>query len=91
MVLFVNEREILAHKAVLAAVSPALFDMFKDEGVGEEQTDLTPRAAGYGTPLLSLFLSVSLFFANLYHSMTFEMDSPRMSRSIDHWPIRMIE
>ncbi|GMR30168.1 hypothetical protein PMAYCL1PPCAC_00363, partial [Pristionchus mayeri] len=33
VVLFVKEREIFAHKVVLAAVSPALFDMFLDETV----------------------------------------------------------
>ncbi|CAB3399682.1 unnamed protein product [Caenorhabditis bovis] len=35
-VLFVREREIYAHKVVLAAVSPALFDMFNADG--EERT-----------------------------------------------------
>lgn len=48
VVLFVNEREILAHKAVLAAVSSALFEMFKGEtATSEEQNDLTPRASGF--------------------------------------------
>ena len=35
VVLFVREREIFAHKVVLAAVSPALYDMFLKED--EEQ------------------------------------------------------
>jgi influenza virus NS1A-binding protein len=48
VVLFVNEREISAHKAVLAAVSPALFDMFKGDSANEEQNELTPRASGLG-------------------------------------------
>lgn len=53
VVLFVNEREILAHKAVLAAVSSALFEMFKGEtATSEEQNDLTPRASGFGAFVL---------------------------------------
>uniref|UniRef100_A0A914VYK5 BTB domain-containing protein n=1 Tax=Plectus sambesii TaxID=2011161 RepID=A0A914VYK5_9BILA len=47
VVLFVNEREIWAHKAVLAAVSPALFDMFKGDVGSDEQNEVTPRAAGF--------------------------------------------
>ncbi|KHJ85160.1 hypothetical protein OESDEN_15118 [Oesophagostomum dentatum] len=35
IVLFVREREIFAHKVVLAAVSPALFDMFVTENEEE--------------------------------------------------------
>ncbi|GMT31315.1 hypothetical protein PFISCL1PPCAC_22612 [Pristionchus fissidentatus] len=38
VVLFVREREIFAHKVVLAAVSPALFDMFLDETVENTTT-----------------------------------------------------
>ncbi|CAI5455785.1 unnamed protein product [Caenorhabditis angaria] len=37
VVLFVREREIFAHKVVLAAVSPALFDMFNDESEKEKE------------------------------------------------------
>ncbi|KAJ1359582.1 hypothetical protein KIN20_038413 [Parelaphostrongylus tenuis] len=43
IVLFVKEREIFAHKVVLAAVSPALFDMFvgetKEENNGSSNED----------------------------------------------------
>ncbi|EYC15430.1 hypothetical protein Y032_0037g3517 [Ancylostoma ceylanicum] len=40
IVLFVREREIFAHKVVLAAVSPALFDMFLTEN--EEESNGAP-------------------------------------------------
>lgn len=39
IVLFVREREIFAHKVVLAAVSPALFDMFLRENEDESSTN----------------------------------------------------
>ncbi|KAF8386514.1 ivns-1, partial [Pristionchus pacificus] len=46
VVLFVKEREIFAHKVVLAAVSPALFDMFLDETV-----ENTTAKEGGGAPV----------------------------------------
>ncbi|KAK6740329.1 hypothetical protein RB195_008660 [Necator americanus] len=41
IVLFVREREIFAHKVVLAAVSPALFDMFLTENEDESSAGST--------------------------------------------------
>lgn len=46
VVLFVKEREIFAHKVVLAAVSPALFDMFLQETVENTTTNGGAGAGG---------------------------------------------
>ncbi|CAD6189299.1 unnamed protein product [Caenorhabditis auriculariae] len=56
VVLFVKEREIFAHKVVLAAVSPALFDMFIETANDEEKALGTPteKAASPTLPSNSL-------------------------------------
>ncbi|CAO4386171.1 unnamed protein product [Caenorhabditis nigoni] len=45
-VLFVKEREFFVHKVVLAAVSPALFDMFNVENEDEKSPTSTPTTNG---------------------------------------------
>lgn len=49
-VLFVKEREIFVHKVVLAAVSPALFDMFnaENEGNQDEKSQTSSPTNGEG-------------------------------------------
>uniref|UniRef100_A0A914HJA5 BTB domain-containing protein n=1 Tax=Globodera rostochiensis TaxID=31243 RepID=A0A914HJA5_GLORO len=41
VVLFVDGRELLAHRAVLAAISPPLFDLFLDSGGPSDEDDHT--------------------------------------------------
>ena len=53
VVLYVQEREILAHRVVLAASAPALYDMFllegKERGESEPPTPVNGYDAGKGT------------------------------------------
>jgi influenza virus NS1A-binding protein len=65
VVFFVNEREILAHKIVLASISPALFDRFLNEadtGTSKDRNKLIPSPspsptiiAGASTKQLSYY------------------------------------
>ncbi|VDM61915.1 unnamed protein product [Angiostrongylus costaricensis] len=73
IVLFVKEREIFAHKVVLAAVSPALFDMFvgetKEENIGSSNEVPENTHLEY-----SHFLQCPVIFNDFFTPLIFSLE-----------------